>query len=456
MKKLGKSLIMLLLIMSMCIGLCACGSKDSGSSDDEYVDGDTIEIAFWYTYGSLGQGYLDKLVDEFNSMQDEYYISILNNGGVEEVRTKLESIDQENYPALFCGQPILTAIYENADYIKPFQDFLDADEEDWTANVYESVKASYSDLDGNMIGFPMGVSCSGWWVNVEAITAAGYSLDDLTSYEKIAEVATATVKKGICEYGLSYLCSGIELTDMMTIQGAQYVDNNNGFGGAPTKSVLLEGENKSAMKKAAEITAKLYQDNVALTFGSGTGDTAFPLFNSGKMAFTYATNSWGHYVFAAEPTFEYAFIPSTGIDSNAKYAGSVIPEGTGLYICDTGNEKEMQGAYEFIKFLAQPENVSYWCQTLGYVPYTDEAVNDESYQTWMAEYLPSAASLIEKIKNSPAELRIPYVEFGDEMLDVSNVLFENLAYDPTGDVEMYMEDAAGVMEEGLEIWLERQ
>lgn len=458
MKKLGKKMLALIMCLGLCLGLCACGGSDNGKSgSDDYVEGETVEIALWWTSGALSQSYLEVMVNKFNASQDDYWLVIYNNGGTDQIRTKLETTkDKANYPDLFVGQATATCYFDNVDYVKPVQDFIDADSEDISTGMYESVKNTYTNMDGKFIGFPLGLSCSGYYVNVDAVKAAGYTLEELTSYEKIAEVASAITSKKICKYGLSTLGTGVELMDMLTIQGVDYVDGDNGYSKAPTKSLLLEGETYKAYKNAAQIYANLINEKVMLEHGTDVSVECWPLFNSGDLAMLYATNSWTHYLTSGAPEFEYAFIPSVGVDENAQFKGCAIPEGSGLYIANTENERKMQGAYEFIKFMAEPENQSEYCSLLGYVPYTDEAFNQEGYQTWMNENLPSLGNLTNLIKTTPEELRTPYVEVFDEMLAVTNVLYGYLSEDPKGDLEYYLEYAANELEEGLEIWLERQ
>lgn len=458
MKKLGKKMLALIMCLGLCFGMCACGgSEGDKSGSDDYVEGETVEIALWWTSGALSQSYLEVMVNKFNASQDDYWLVIYNNGGTDQIRTKLETTkDKANYPDLFVGQATATCYFDNADYVVPVQQFIDADDKDITAGMYESVKNTYTNMDGEFIGFPLGLSCSGYYVNVDAVKAAGYTLEELTSYEKIAEVTSAITSKGICKYGLSTLGTGVELMDMLTIQGVDYVDGDNGYSKAPTKSLLLEGDTYEAYKKAAQLYAGLVSDKVLLEHGTDVSVECWPLFNSGDLAMLYATNSWTHYLTSGDPQFEYAFIPSVGVDENAQYKGNAIPEGSGLYIANTENERKMQGAYEFIKFMAEPENQSEYCSLLGYVPYTDEAFNQEGYQTWMNENLPSLGNLTNLIKTTPEELRTPYVEVFDEMLAVTNVLYGYLSEDPKGDLEYYLEYAANELEEGLEIWLERQ
>ena len=455
MKKLGKWLLVLMMCVALCMGLCACGEKTA--SEDEYEDGDTIEIVLWATYGARGQAYLDRLVKEFNSSQDDYFVQVFKNGSATEIRTKLEAASKENYPSLFCGVPLNISTYVGAKYIKPIYEFFEEDEEwkEWTYdNVYPNVIQSYCDKDGNMLGWPLGVSCSGYFVNVDALKKAGYSLEDMTSYEKIAEAATAIKQQNLCKYGIIFHGNGVEGTDMLTIQGLSFFNNNNGYSKPATEVVMGEGENRQGLKKMVNITAQLYKDKVAAPFEMDLSTEGFPLFDSGEAGFVYATNSWTHYVTYGEPEFEYAFIPSVGIDDNAKFAGSVISEGTGLFVADTGNEREMKGACEFLKFLSQPENQAQWCSTLGYVPYTDEAVATEAWQNWMAETLPSAQNVIDKIKSSDANIRLPYAEFA--VNSVGAGVFSELSADATVDPEELIDAALYSTKETLELWKTRR
>jgi len=244
------------------------------------------------------------------------------------------------------------------------------------------------------------------------------------------------------------------MVDMMTIQGLSYFNNNNGFSKPATKVVLEEGDNLKGMQKVLSLTAQLYKNKVAAPYEMDLSTEGFTLFDSGEAGFVYATNSWTHYVTYGKPEFEYAFIPSVGIDDSAKYAGSVISEGTGLFVANTGNEREMQGAYEFIKFLAQPENQAQWCTTLGYVPYTDEAVATEAWQSWMAETLPSAQGVIDRIKNTSTEMRLPYAEFS--VNGVGKKMFALLSSDASKDPNQVIENSLFTIKETMELWKARR
>lgn len=451
MKKRSKLLALVLVVILTCTGIFGCGKNtDSNNpSGSKTTDGKT-EISFWCTYGTYGFNILTELVDEFNNSQDDYHVTMVNNGAASDVRTKLMTTRQEYYPSLFCGTPTTISSYATADYVKPIYTFIEDDEDKWTEGMYEVVKTAYSDLEGNMIGVPLGVSSAGFMVNVDILEAAGYALEDVTNYEKMVEISLAATKKGLCKYGISY-ASGVDLLDMLTIQGVDFTDADNGYSGEPTKSLLLEGETNAAIKKAMTLFASLYKADAAYSFGSGGAGMGQSSFLAGDLLFWTCTNSYAHNVIDANPEFEWAFVPSVGVDANAEYMGSALCEGTGLFICDTGDDVEMQGAYAFIKFLVSPKNQIHWVTNLGYVPYTEDATNDPEYVAWMEENFPSAKTVTQMLLKSPEGFGLPYVGIGNELLTANYNLFSSVAADPSGDIDGYIKEAATRIDEALQI-----
>jgi len=305
-------------------------------------------------------------------------------------------------------QPVLNAYYAGVDSIKPIQEFIDADEEDWTAGVYDTVKTAFSDREGKLIGWPLGVSSAGWFVNVDMLKQAGYAPEDLTSYVKVTEAATAIASKKIADYGIAYYYTGMDLYDGITLQGCDFLDNENGHKADATKSVITEGETNKVLKEFLSKTGALYENGYAYTYQANIDSDITPAFVDGKIGIIGATNSYAHKLIHLAPSFDWQFIPNTVITEGGAYQGYALCEGTGTYIVNNGNEKIMQGAYEMIKFLSTVKNQSYWCSNTGYIPYTDEAFADADYQSWMTENLPEAATMQQTLKSIPAELRGPY------------------------------------------------
>lgn len=443
MKKRVKQLGVLVIAIMMFV--CGCGG---GTSDSKKTSSGKTEVVLWHTWGTKNAAHVQTMADEFNASQDDYEVTLVNQASAGMIRQKLAALTPEEYPAIFCGTPTATCYYDSVSYVKPLQEFLDADEDNWEEKIYSSIKTAYSNLNGELVGSPFGVSSAGYFVNLDMLKKAGYTLEDVTSFEKMVKIAIDVYKKGIAKYGISYSTTGVELINTMTLQGIDVVDNGNGYDGEVTASLIMEGKTYEAVKEHMSLVASSYEAGAAMAYGS---DSATQSFYNGSVAFYGATNSWTHYIVDNGATFEWAFVPDHGLNDNAKYKDYALTEGTGFYITNSGNEKSMQGAYEFIKFVAQPEKQAMWCSELGYLPYTEEASTQQVYVDWVNENCPSLLTLSEKIKNAPAELRGPYTRVPDDLLNLGSFLYNYISTDPTGEMKDYFEEATLTLDEAIEI-----
>ena len=455
-----KKIISLLLVLTLAGSMLAgCGGNQEaegdgsgskpGSNSGDSSDG-VIELTLWSTYGTYGSQYLDDLIDEFNESQDKYYLTSAGGYDSTTLRTKMESTKVANYPSLITGNSTMLGSYGEAAYVAPLQDFIDADDEDWTSGIFSAVKNCYIDNKGSMIGWPVGVSCNGYIVNVDILKQAGYSVDDLTSFERIVEIATEAVNKGLCKYGLSFY-NGIDILDMLVRQGVDVVDADNGFSGDATQSLLLEGDTYETLTRIVDLISGMYVDGVALEYGYNGLSSS--LFKSNDLLFWKCTNSSVHNVLDSGSGMDWVFIQSVAVDGSAQFPEGAISEGTGIYICDTGDEEEMQGAYEFIKFLSRAENQCYFAEGIGYLPYTEEAA--ELYQEWAEENFPSSIAIVEELTDSPEELKLPYTAVIGDIITAFAELIGNISVTPEGNLESFMEDANISIEAAFEIYLRR-
>lgn len=440
MKQLGA------LLLGATLLLCGCGDKAASNSGK--TESGKTEVVLWHTWGTKNAAHVQTMADEFNESQEKYEVTLINQASAGMIRQKLAALTPEEYPAIFCGTPTATCYYDSVSYVKPLQDFLDKDEDNWEDKIYSSIKSAYSDLEGNMIGSPFGVSSAGYFVNLDMLKQAGYTLEDVTSFEKMVNIAIDVYKKGIAKYGISYSSTGVEVLNTMTLQGIDIVDQNNGYDGDVTKSLIMEGDTYTALQKHMKLVASSYEAGAAMAYAS---DSATQSFYNGSIAFYGATNSWTHYIVDNGTDFEWAFVPDHGLDDGAKYKDSALTEGTGFYITDSGNEEAMQGAYEFIKFVAQPKNQAMWCSELGYIPYTEEAAKEQVYVDWVNTNCPSLLTLTEKIKNAPADLRGPYTKVPDDLLEIGTFLYSYISEDAKGDMKQYFEEIQMTVDEAIEI-----
>ena len=217
--RLMAMLIAAVLVLSGCGGSGSSGdskaadnggsSQEAGQDEQESVihakrlDDGKIELVFWMYYGDGSYDGLNNVVNMFNAQSDKYFLRMEYGGTGDNIRQRMRFLEPKDYPSLFTGAPNATYEFANADHIVKLQEYLDKDPDKWADDIFDVVKRSYCDTDGNMIGGCLGVSIKGWMVNLDMLEQAGYSLSDITSFEKVAEMSQTAHDKGLCAYGYS-------------------------------------------------------------------------------------------------------------------------------------------------------------------------------------------------------------------------------------------------------------
>ena len=439
-----KRLFLLVLVLSLLCGtLAGCGDTKGGK------DG-VIELSLWCSYDEASTAVLESFVDQFNEeYKDKYHMTVENTGTVTTYRTKLLSLKKSDYPSVFFGVSNAMAEYASASYVTPIQQYIDKDEEKWTEDWMENVKVAYSDQEGNLIGGVMGLSTKGYMVNVTALEDAGYKLEDITSFEKVAEISQVVVDKKLTKYGYC-IGDGNDYYDMLIYQGVDIFDGGNGYTGDITKCLYTEGETNVALKKILKLQSGLFKSGAAYKNTGGTS-ACMSLFVNKQTTFWTCTNSFVYEFSDLDLDFEWAFVPFTGVDENAKYKGCALTEGTGMFIANSEDEDQMQGAYEFIKFMSRPEIQVEWCTYRGYVPYTKKAAEAEEWKKYQEEFYPSAGLLIDMMEKTPAELKFPYSELMAQVLsanaNMKSVIMTNL----DAKLDEVIQNAASSLNESIEI-----
>ncbi len=451
MRKRVLTLFLALALVCGCLG--GCGDKTGNGDDQPNKDGpktgDTTELTLWCSYDEASTAVLKGLVEKFNQEYEQYHMTVENAGTVTTFRTKLLSLKKSDYPSVFFGVSNAMREYASTSYVVPIQKYVDADSDKWTEDLIDNVRAAYSDQDGNLVGGVMGLSTKGYMVNVTALKAAGYTLDDITSFEKIAEISQAAVDKGVVKYGYC-IGDGNDAYDMLIYQGVDIFDGGDGYTGDITKCLYTEGETNAALKKLLGLQAKLFKSGAAYKNTGGTS-ACMSLFVNQQALFWTCTNSFVYEFSDLNMDFEWAFVPFTGIDENAKYKGCALTEGTGLFIANSGDEAQMQGAYDFIKFMARPEIQVSWCTYRGYVPYTKTAAASEEWLKYQEEFYPSAGWLMEMMQNTSSDLRFPNSMLMAQVLSANANMKSVIMTEPDSNLDDIIQRAADSLNESIEI-----
>lgn len=401
-----KKFLALILALVMGFSLVACGNQSKPSDTNTITDdGEPVEVMYWSPYTGASAEFVDTIIREFNAMQSKYVVVREYNGGYYDQIAKMQATDQSGLPALCNSSSETVGSYLHADFIKMVQDFIDADKS-YSTKLYDNLVATYG-KEGKLVGYPLGLSLSGFFYNADVFEAAGIDPHSLTSMDAIHDAALKITEGGYAKYGIAEEHSGIWANYAFAREGFYCTDNENGASGLPTKCLYDDNSNGFA-----DIVTKYYSDWADLAvkgclypFGSKIKDDMIPAMGKGDLAMIVTTNSYRVPVEAAakENGSQYGFVPMFSVTDKGKNTG-YCSSGNGFFIVDNGNEAAQQGAWEFIKYFTSVDVQLRWDMETGYLPMYDEIYNSAQYQGFLGKeentYIKTLIDALQNADNS--------------------------------------------------------
>lgn len=323
------------------------------------------KVVWWHSMGGeLGKA-VDKLVSDFNASRSDIQVEAIYQGTYDESLNKMKaSMDAKTGPTMIQVYEIGSRFMIDSKAITPMQTFIDRDKFD-ISGLEENI-LSYYTFDGQLYSMPFNTSNPIMYYNKTLFKNAGLDPENPPkTYEEVAQAAKTLSKDGVT--GASFALYGWFMEQFFANQGAEYVNNGNGRTSSATESLA----NSEAGVQTLSWLKDMVDQKIAVNLGRKTDDTK-KAFAAGQIAMTLdSTASLRGIVDAVGDKFEVgtAYLPKP---QNAK-EGGVIVGGASLYMLNNRPEEEQLAAWEFIKFLAMPEQQAYWHTQTGYFPITKKA-----------------------------------------------------------------------------------
>lgn len=113
----------------------------------------------------------------------------------------------------------------------------------------------------------------------------------------------------------------------------------------------------------------------------------------------------------ANAAFEFgtAYLPK-------KYAFGCCTGGAGLAILSTAPEEKRGPGMEYIAFVSNPENTTYWSQNTGYMPVRKSALESEAMQTYFTEFPQFKTATEQLALTKPQDAARVFVPNGDQII----------------------------------------
>ncbi|HEX8600526.1 MAG TPA: ABC transporter substrate-binding protein [Chloroflexia bacterium] len=332
-------------------------------------------LTFWFGLTGFNGGVTQEVVNRFNTSQTEYYVEAIQQPNYDDTINKLSTS--------FAGGalPNIVQIYDigtqrmiDSKRIVPVQDFLDKEDSDIAADLEPAV-ASYYTVNGKLYSMPFNSSAPVMYYDKNAFREVGLDPEKPpTTYDEVFAAAQKLVKKDasgkIIRSGVDFTLYGWILEQQMAIQTVEYALPGNGRGAERATELNFNSE---AGQNWLNFLKKLQDEGVGRSLGrhSGTtnGTTLGANFSRGDAAIAFESiatlRNWSRQAEAAGGKVDVgvAFLPKP---TGAK--GGVIIGGASLWITDQGTPEQQQGAWEFVKFTAQPETQAFFASSTGYYP----------------------------------------------------------------------------------------
>lgn len=399
MKRFGKRSFALLLLSCFMLISAACSNTPAAGETTVAAGSEPakepVKVVWWHSMsGELGT-VADKMISDFNAAHKDIQVEGVFQGTYDESLNKLKaSLGSNSGPTMIQVYEIGSRFMMDTKAIRPVQDFMDAEAYD-ISSLEPNIKNYYT-FDNQLYSMPFNSSNPILYYNKDAFKAAGLDPENPPkTYEEVAEAAKALTKGG--QAGASFAIYGWFMEQFLANQGVELLNNGNGRTSPATASQV----NNGAAVKTLEWWKQMLDDKVLLNLGRKTDDTK-KAFAAGQIAMTLdSTASLRGIVSAAEGKFEVgtAFLPKPADGAD----GGVIIGGASLWLMNNKSEEEQQAAWEFMKYLAEPQTQAYWHVNTGYFPVTTKAYEETLVKENLDKY-PQFQTAVDQLHQTTANL----------------------------------------------------
>lgn len=441
---------------------------------DAHLDADgTVEIDFWHAYTAQTAEAMEDLAAGFNASQDKIVVTPQAQGSYEELLAKYrESIAFDDLPALMVTDTQAFRDVVDSGTILPAQSCVEAAEFPLTG-IDESIRSSFS-LDGALYPSATFISTPVLYYNRTHFEEA--DLDPDSPPQTLAEVrdaAQAIKAAGVAETPLSFLMQGWFVDTWLTGAGVPLINADNGRAGNATEATF----NGPEALEIYELLKEMNDEGLVLPFSNVPGEvgqylalanpgTASMLFETSTASTTIAGVLGGtsnlsdlisdagldpEAVGTTDLTIDVDVAPFPGLDE----AGRIFASGGLVYMTDTASDAERAAAWEFVKYINEPDQQKIIHLKGSYLPVNAEVAADPEVQAvWendaAGQWLATAfAQLADIDPDFPGPIVGPFTE----QRDIINASLEQLLLSGA-DPATVLADAEADVTEALQAYLD--
>lgn len=366
-------------------------ASTNGAGTAEASAGKKTELTFYYPIAVGGPltATIEAMAADFEAEHPDIDVTPVYTGSYADTAVKTQAGVQAKQPpdvAVLQSTELFSLLDMNA--ILPLDDFIAKEEGGYLADFYPAFMAN-SQTGGHTYSIPFQRSTIVLYYNKEMFKEAGLDPEKgPETWEQMQEYAVKLKKDG--RYGLEIPVTGFAYWMMQTFA----LQNGDNLMTPDGKKVMFDTpENVEGLQYWLDLAAK----HKAMPEGVTDWSTVPSDFLEGKTAMMYhTTGNLSNVKKNATFDFGVSFLPAK------KQYGSPTGGGNFYIFKDIAPEKQ-QAAWEFVKFMTEPERAAQWSIDTGYVAVRKSAYETERMKEYAAGF-PAAVVARDQLEYAAAEL----------------------------------------------------
>jgi sn-glycerol 3-phosphate transport system substrate-binding protein len=348
--------------------------------------GKPVEITYWQgPFQRANEGVLQQLTEQFNSSQNDVRVTVVNQTTYTDTLNKFRAgLSSGDLPDLVNIEDTGLQQMIDTQAVLPAEACVKADKYELSDHLERVV--DYYSVKGTLWPMPFNVSNPILYYNKKAFEAAG--LDPNQPPTTLEEVKTAAQKLKdtgtVSQAGFGLKLDPWHLEQWSAIAGKTYVNNGNG---RKSRASAVTFDNKTG-REVFTFLNDMVKSGAARTnpaegpgavdnlLGVGNGNFGMTIDTSAALGTIVQLLAAGDY-----PNVELGVAPMPG----PKGKGGVLVGGGANYISRKSSPEKQAAAYQFAKYLNEPESQATWSAGTGYIPIRKAAADLPPVQQRWAE-----------------------------------------------------------------------
>ena len=405
-----KRYLTILAVVLATLLLASCGGGEAEPSEGTPVGRaefptpeSPVTFTFWHSMTAANEQTLEALADRFNSTHPWARVNLVFQGTYQDNLNKvLASLGSQELPALTQLEDTTIQRMVDSGAIVPMYEFIERDNYDLSD--FEPRIIAYYSVQDKLNSMPFNVSNPILYYNKKALEDVGLDPDKPPrTLQEVREYSEKLIQRdaggNVTRSGISLEISPWYFEQMMAAHGDLYVNNENGREARATEALFNNEAGLDILTWWQEMVA----DDLAVNVGRNpSGLDALLAIGVERVVMTIGSSAALRSVVdilesGEFPNVELGTGPMPLLEGSE---GGVVVGGASFWILKARPVAEQEAAWEFVKFLVEPQSQAEWYAGSGYLPIRRSALELEPSVQVQEEY-PHFAIAVEQLQAAP-------------------------------------------------------